>query len=299
MNTPPFIPESHPDSRPDSHPDSHQSTRSGALRERFWTALALALMTTGAVLWLPTPVLAVVLLPVIGLAAWELAPLLGLFQLLARVAYLLALLVLLGLGWITGMPAELLLLPVAVFWCALAPTIFRFVVGQLVTPVDWPMLALSVPVILAPWIGVAVLHGAESGGPWLVLFLLMLVWLTDTGAYFAGRRFGRHKLAPRLSPAKTTEGVIGGLLAAGLWSLVLIPLAGSLFSWLWLAALSLLSAGVSVVGDLLESWLKRRRNLKDAGSLLPGHGGMLDRLDSLIAAVPVFSFGFLLWEKTL
>ncbi|WPL18032.1 Phosphatidate cytidylyltransferase [Thiorhodovibrio winogradskyi] len=280
--------------------DSNATAASGALRERFWTALMLALATAGAVLWLPTLGLAVALAPAIGLAAWELAILLGLSRAILRWAYLLTVLAVLGLSGLVGLVREPLpiLLPVAVFWLLMLPVIFRVGDVQPAKAADWPMLLVSLPVISACWIGVLALHARSSGGAWMVLFLLMLVWLTDTGAYFAGRRFGRRKLAPSVSPGKTVEGVMGGLIAAGLWSLVLLPMAGNPLSWLWLVLLCMLTAGVSVVGDLLESWLKRRRNLKDAGSLLPGHGGMLDRVDSLLAAVPVFALGFLLWEAT-
>ncbi|WP_040857387.1 phosphatidate cytidylyltransferase [Thiorhodovibrio frisius] len=273
---------------------------SGALRERFWTALMLALATTGAVLWLPTAGLAVALVPAIGLAAWELSLLLGLTSNFSRWGYLLAVLAVMGLCWFAGLPGESLpiLLPVALFWFLLMPVVFRIGVVHPAKAADWWMLLLSVPVITSCWIGLLALHLLPDGGRWMVLFFLSLVWLTDIGAYFAGRRFGRRKLAPTVSPGKTVEGVMGGLLAAGLWSLMLLPVAGDALSWLWLALLCMLTAGVSVVGDLLESWLKRRRNLKDAGSLLPGHGGVLDRVDSLLAAAPVFALGFLLWGAT-
>lgn len=273
----------------------------GGLRERFRTALALVALTVGAVLFLPNAALAVVALPAVGLAAWELGPLLGLAGAGARLAYLLCYGCLFALLWFAGLAVAPLpvLLPVVVCWGALSVWVFRVRAVDRIHGLDVGLLLLSLPVLAAPWLAVLALHAAPAGGARLVLFLLILVWLTDSVAYFAGRRFGRHKLAPRLSPGKTVEGLIGGLLAAGLWSLALIPLAGGLWSWLALALLCLLTALVSVVGDLVESWLKRRRDLKDAGSLLPGHGGMLDRLDSLVAAAPVFALGFLLWERLL
>jgi phosphatidate cytidylyltransferase len=283
----------------DSTTASARNATSGALRERFWTALALALVTIAAVIWLPTAWLGLALLPAIGLAGWELAALLGVNNPRARWAYLFALAMLVGLLWFSAVLARplLLLIPITAFWLALIPALFRVARIEEVTRVDRSLLLLSAPIILAPWIGALSIHA--TGGSWILLFVFMLVWLTDSAAYFAGRRFGRRKLAPQVSPGKTVEGVMGGLLAAGLWSLALIPVAANLWSWLWLALLCILTAVVSVVGDLLESWLKRRRNLKDAGSLLPGHGGVLDRLDSLVAALPVFAVGFLLWEKTL
>jgi phosphatidate cytidylyltransferase len=129
----------------------------------------------------------------------------------------------------------------------------------------------------------------EPSGQSLLLFLLVLIAAADVGAYFGGRRFGRRELAPRVSPGKTLEGLIAGIVAAGLaaaggaWLLGLPALP-------WLA-LCLLVALVSVVGDLSESMFKRRAGLKDSGALLPGHGGILDRLDSISAAGPVFLLG--------
>jgi len=120
--------------------------------------------------------------------------------------------------------------------------------------------------------------------------VLVLAWAADIGAYFAGGRFGRLRLAPIVSPNKTWEGVIGGL-AAGF----VVALAG--LAWFDLPALAFVSLCiaavlVSVVGDLLESMFKRQRGLKDSGSLLPGHGGVLDRIDSLTSSVPLLALGF-------
>ncbi len=126
--------------------------------------------------------------------------------------------------------------------------------------------------------------------PDLLLALMAVVWIADTGAYFVGRRFGRHKLAPTVSPGKSWEGVAGGVLAVGLYVLALQwtaigaggPLAGAAG-----AVLALALTALSVQGDLFESMLKRQAGAKDSGTLLPGHGGVLDRVDGLTATLPV------------
>ena len=128
-------------------------------------------------------------------------------------------------------------------------------------------------------------------GAFLFFFVMVTVWLADTGGYFAGKRYGKHALAPAVSPNKTWEGVAGGVLFASIWAIgfywVKTPTTITLFEWLLLAVLTV---AVSIVGDLFESLYKRAFSVKDSGSLLPGHGGILDRIDSLIAAVPVFTF---------
>ncbi len=128
-------------------------------------------------------------------------------------------------------------------------------------------------------------------GAFLFFFVMVTVWLADTGGYFAGKRYGKHALAPAVSPNKTWEGVAGGVLLASIWTIgfywVKTPTTITLFEWLLLAVLTV---AVSIVGDLFESLYKRAFSVKDSGSLLPGHGGILDRIDSLIAAVPVFTF---------
>jgi phosphatidate cytidylyltransferase len=129
---------------------------------------------------------------------------------------------------------------------------------------------------------------------WLILAVMVLVWGADIGAYFSGRRFGKRKLAPRVSPGKSWEGVFGGLLA----TLLICLLVGLYRGWSTLD-LFLALAGtavvvlVSVVGDLTESMFKRQSGVKDSSNLLPGHGGVLDRIDSLTAAIPLFAA--LLW----
>jgi len=150
--------------------------------------------------------------------------------------------------------------------------------------------------LVPAWVGLVYLHAADARAPALLLFLLVLVWTADTAAYFFGWAFGRHKLAPRISPGKTVEGALGALGAVALlayacgtivWRFEGAALAG------WLA-LAVVAAALSIVGDLVESKLKRVAGVKDSGRLLPGHGGVLDRIDALTAAAPVFAAGLAL-----
>ena len=133
-------------------------------------------------------------------------------------------------------------------------------------------------------------------GAELLMFVFALVWAADTGAYFCGKNFGKHKLAPNVSPGKTIEGFIGGLVTA-----MLVAFAGSFFfavsveNILLFFVASFITTCVSALGDLNESIFKREAGLKDSGNLLPGHGGILDRIDSLTAAVPIFALLYLIW----
>ncbi len=151
--------------------------------------------------------------------------------------------------------------------------------------------------LLLTWNALVSIHAIESlqwgrltmTGPFLLFFMLMLVWVADTGAYFAGKKFGKNKLAPKISPGKSREGVYGGLILA----LILVTIF-SLYAKMngqdygFIIALSSITVISSVLGDLLESMFKRQANIKDSGRLLPGHGGLLDRIDSITVAAPVF-----------
>jgi phosphatidate cytidylyltransferase len=128
--------------------------------------------------------------------------------------------------------------------------------------------------------------------PSLLLFLFLIVWMADTAAYFAGKRFGKNKLAEQLSPGKTREGLLGAVIGtfilslAGVWWFEL-----NIMQSVYFVLLCVLTALISVVGDLFESLLKRNAGAKDSGSLIPGHGGVLDRIDSILAAAPGFVLG--------
>jgi phosphatidate cytidylyltransferase len=136
------------------------------------------------------------------------------------------------------------------------------------------------------------LHGAGRQGPVLLLFALVIVWMSDTVAYFVGRAVGKHALAPRLSPKKTWEGTVSGFLGSMVVALAFMPWVS--VSLLHLAGMAALGNIGGQVGDLLESGYKRSAGLKDSGSLLPGHGGVLDRIDALVLAIPVVWYYWIL-----
>jgi len=192
-----------------------------------------------------------------------------------------------GHGW----PDAVLLVAcglATLFWLVVAPPW----VMRRWTPRARGTVALCGAIVMTGcWIALVEL---QSRSPWLVFAAMALVWIADTAAYFAGRTFGRRKLAPLVSPGKSWEGVWGGLAAVAAYALALVPFAraagyegpvGPLAIAIWIV-FALALALLSVLGDLYESWLKRVAGVKDSGTLLPGHGGVLDRVDALIAAMP-------------
>lgn len=179
--------------------------------------------------------------------------------------------------------------------CAAWLVLFKWVLSYPQSAETWggqPMrVAIGLVVLVPAWVGLAYLRMQEDGS-WLILYVMMLVASADVGAYFTGRAFGRHKMAPRVSPGKTLEGLAGGLAAVCLFAAAvsyLAPMPAS--SGPGFIALSLIAGAASVLGDLVESMVKRHAGVKDSGTLLPGHGGVMDRIDSLAVAVPLFSLG--------
>ena len=269
------------------------------LRTRILTAGVLVAVVLAALFALPARGWGVVSLLVVAAAAIEWAHLAGfgkqMSMLLVGGTLLIGLDLLLApdsgfdprSGWPAGV-VEYLCGAATLFWLILIPAWLYFGwrttsrVASLVT--GWLLL-------LATWVAVVQL---QVRSPWLLLALMAIVWIADTAAYFCGRRFGKRKLAPNISPGKTWEGVYGALLAVALYALLLLPFARrsgyrdspSLGVALLWVAIVVAIAGLSIIGDLFESHLKRQRGVKDSGTLLPGHGGVLDRIDALLAAMP-------------
>jgi phosphatidate cytidylyltransferase len=177
----------------------------------------------------------------------------------------------------------------AVFWLAIAPAWLRHGMAQ---PAKGLLLVVGLFVLVATGLAAITLAPAQ------LLLALGLIWIADTAAYLAGRAFGRHKLAPRISPGKTWEGVAGALVATFIYAIMCAlpgaPLGGYVRGAVWMPYLAavLLLCAVSIVGDLFESALKRQAGAKDSGALLPGHGGVLDRIDSATSTLPIAALAF-------
>lgn len=266
------------------------------LKQRLLTAAILIPLVIASILYLPTSIMQWILAGVVVLAAFEWFTMIG-FN--TRSKTLFALVALLFTTVIVSLlPVHILLLFAAMVWGIILLFISYFAnrvlpekIQQLfIHPVIALMLASLVLAIF--WHTTVQLHQSSALGPQQFFYVIILVWLADSGGYFAGKRWGKTPLATAISPNKTWQGVAGALTLGIVWAIVAyyLDIAGSLgfISWLLLSIDALL---ISIVGDLFESVFKRCHQVKDSGNLLPGHGGMLDRIDSLIAAVPVFSAG--------
>lgn len=256
-----------------------------------------------AIAFLPVQVLAALFAVLIGLGAWEWARLAGWQSVLARIVF-----VIIALACVAGAylhsqlingPQRELVQPyvgMACLWWSIALLWIRGYPGSAVLWKNRAMRSLMGLLILVPaWLASVYLLSLPRGGL-LVVVMVLIVVVADVGAYFAGRQFGKSKLAEMVSPAKTWEGFWGGVLCSTILAFVLWYLLPDRYDVGLTAviAVSVTTGLASVVGDLSVSMVKRESGVKDSGSLLPGHGGILDRLDSICGAAPVFTLGLML-----
>jgi phosphatidate cytidylyltransferase len=249
---------------------------------RIVTALILLIIFVPALFWAPVSLWMVLTAGVVGLAGFEWGRIAGFPEPLPLAYAVLLSACSLALGFLLEQQAfhhSLLWLAVA-FWTLIVPLWLSWR-WEIKNPF---ILAMVGTIVLLPtWVALVTLR---NSGPWILLGVMTVVWIADSAAYFAGRKFGMHKLAPAISPGKTWEGVMGAGIALALYAsaisaaIVGLRIAGALF-----LTASLLY--FSILGDLFESWMKRVAGVKDSGKILPGHGGILDRIDALTAALPI------------
>ena len=266
------------------------------LKQRILTALVLAPIMIGGIFYLPLAQFKLFIGVIVALGAWEWANLSGLKLQVGRVAYA-------GLvgGLICAVEFSSLVQEVDILYLALGWWVTAFVFVSLHPKLKniWSSpvarLIMGLFILLPMWVGFVQIKSYPFND-YLIMYVMFVVWGADVGAYFAGRTFGKRKLAPSVSPGKTWEGVFGGLLVTTLMALgggyLLESEAGLSLDtqqWALLICLTLLITCFSVVGDLIESMVKRHRGIKDSSNLLPGHGGVMDRIDSMTAALPLFA----------
>ncbi len=267
------------------------------LKQRLITAAILVPLVVWGILRLPTEYLALVLALFILQGAWEWTGLMKMSGVAKRGLYVVVVAAGLAGSWLMLREdaSNWIALPVlSLFWWLLA---IAFVLQFPNSSSRWSSSAaqfvIGLIVLIPTWLAVIALHESGEQGPLLVMYLLSLIWVADSGAYFGGRAWGKRKLAPAVSPGKTWEGLGSGALlslAYAIGAAQLFELPGN--QWALFVVLSLVTVLFSVLGDLTESMFKRHAGIKDSGTLLPGHGGVLDRIDSVTAAAPVFVVGY-------
>jgi phosphatidate cytidylyltransferase len=246
------------------------------------------------VFYAPTPYFGMAVAIILSLAAWEWTKLAGLTVFWQRVLYI-------GLLW-WGFAIAQLLPDLVILWVSFAWWLFALYMVWMFPKVQDIFAARRVTkcaigfLVFIPCLHALIL--LHKRAPIYIIFMLFIIWAADIGAYFIGIRYGKHKLAPKVSPNKSIEGLYGGLGFAFVIALIFGVITGIPFSkWLLWAVLVVIIVFAAVLGDLFESVLKRLAGVKDSGTWLPGHGGFLDRFDSLLAAAPIFALGLLLVMK--
>lgn len=266
-------------------------------RTRVIAALIMAPAAICAILLLPSQWLAALSALLFLTGLWEWLKLSGVEDTLQRtVLVALNLLLMVLLVWASD--GSLVLLQIAsltgvAWWLVALLWLRNFQFGaDRGSPACIAKLAAGTLAILPAWTALILIHAAPEHGPRWLLAALTTVWAADSGAYFAGRHFGKRKLAPRISPNKTVEGLVGGVLAGVATAALFGWFAGVTLAQLpGLLLVALAAVFASVLGDLFESLLKRHAGAKDSGDVIPGHGGVLDRIDGVLAALPVFALG--------
>lgn len=276
------------------------------LKERIITAVVIVLALLAALAYLSMPVLSVVFGLIVLLAAWEWSDLSGLASKVSRISYVLVCAALMvAAAWKTNLfsgvdqsEVKEIVIAASLWWAIALLWVKSYPLSAGLWGSVWMRGFIGILVLVPAWLALCYLRSLE-GGVWLILSVIALVASADIGAYFVGRAFGKAKLAPEVSPGKSWAGFWGGLASTVLLSTIL---------WVILAKMSLdaiptgllpllclvtVTVLASVLGDLLESMVKRHRGIKDSGQLLPGHGGIMDRIDSITAAAPVFALGLM------
>ena len=271
------------------------------LKQRVATALVLAPLALWGVLGLNIICLSSIFGMIILAGAWEWARLIGLPGTMTRIFYVVLLAAVMALSLLLEATFENLILSVliaaAVWWVigTIMVLAYQGVAGVKTKDTVFGVV-IGGFVLLPTWLALRQIHSFPEIGPYLLVFLMLLIWAADVGAYFSGRQWGKRKLAPKVSPGKTIEGALGALAASAL-----VGLVGSVLfdvpaeKMVWFIPLCMTVVVFSIIGDLLESLFKRRVGVKDSGHLLPGHGGILDRIDSMTAAAPLFALGLMLF----
>lgn len=284
------------------------------LKQRILTALVLLPVALACIFFLNPTGFAIFAALVLGMGAWEWSPLMGVRKLSGRVAYTLLIIALIG-GifllapidnlWIATGLSNIMLIPIAlgvVWWVLASIMVLNFPRSRRLWQRSRVYMGVFGVLVLVPaWaalVSVRTLNYDANSlfGAWTVLYIFLLVWAADVGAYATGRLFGKRKMIPAVSPNKTIEGLCGGVVLAFIVMLVvaqIVPVPRELYTGFYLVGLA--TVIFSVFGDLSESMFKRCAGVKDSGSILPGHGGVLDRIDSLTSALPVFALGYLLF----
>ncbi|HLO62191.1 MAG TPA: phosphatidate cytidylyltransferase [Azonexus sp.] len=271
------------------------------LKTRVITALVLVSLLLPCLFWLPQAAWALLVAGFIGIAAWEWGALLGWASTPRLALGLLGGLLCAALSVIDPSALEFRL---GHPWIALAyglSAAFWLIVMPFWLRGKWAVggvggLAVGAVVLIPTWLAMVQLRALGAGA---LLGIFAVVWMADIAAYFSGRAFGKHKLAPTISPGKTWEGAIGAGVGVAIYGLVVRHVFDiELLSLpLWVAVLFVVT-GVSIIGDLFESLLKRKAGIKDSSNILPGHGGVLDRIDSLTSTLPVVAFFLLLIQRS-
>jgi phosphatidate cytidylyltransferase len=272
------------------------------LKQRVITALVLAIIFIAALFGLPAGYFSFFVGAIVLIGAWEWACLAGFPSRWQRALYALFILVVLLLAsFYLGFEGEAspnldadaireLLIAGCIWWAIALLLVQGYPSSALLWGHKILRLLMGLLVLIPTWVALVYVRQQEAGA-WLVLLLMLIVAMADSGGYFAGKRFGKHKLASAVSPGKTWEGFAGGFIANCVLALILsLTLELSLLLMLVIVVPTSL---VSVLGDLLESMLKRHAGIKDSGTILPGHGGILDRVDGVTAAAPVFALALL------
>lgn len=276
--------------------------RTAMLKQRVITGLTLVGFLLACVVFLSLPYLAGVFALILGVAAWEWSQLAGYVSRTTRGAF-----VVLALAGTAALfqyckfndGAELtrlqpLLGAACVWWAVALLWLKAYPDSSQLWGTRFMRTLMGLIVLLPTWLGFIYLF-SRSGGMYLVLLLVVIVAAADIGAYFAGMRWGRHKLAAKVSPGKTWEGFWGGLAVSTVCALLIwLGVDDQRYSLIPCVVIAVSTALASVVGDLFVSMMKRHADVKDSGSILPGHGGILDRIDGMTAASPVFALGLIL-----